>query len=294
MMAETHGGQSMVAPLRTVLLCPPAGAGWGAPDKRPAWRELGYLHAPRVRRAEKEFSRLGRTLEGAGCEIKYLQRARGLTLDAVYVHDASFVTDHGAVCLRMGKPARAAEPKAHHAFYEAEGIPVLGIMERPGTGEAGDLVWLDSGTLLAGRGFRTNAGGIEWLAALLRPLGVSVIPAPLPHGEGPESCLHLMSLMSVLDEKTVVVDLPLLAVETIEMLRSRGFRLVPIAAAERATLAANVLALGDGRVLAFEENPATNARLRKSGFEVLTVPGTEIGINGGGGPTCLTRPLLRR
>ncbi len=283
----------MVLRLRTVLLCPPAGVGWKAPDRRRRWRELGYLHAPRVRRADEEFRRLTCALETAGCQIRFLEGAEGLTLDAVYVHDASLMTDHGAICLRMGKGARAVEPEVHRGFYRSQGIPVLGVMEQPGTAEAGDLVWLDSRTLLAGRGFRTNARGIEWLAGRLRALGVSVIPAPLPHGDGPESCLHLMSLLSVLDEKTVLADLSLLAVETVELLRARGFRPVEIDPAERATLAANVLALGDGCLLSFEENRATNARLRRSGFEITTIPGGEIGINGGGGPTCLTRPLLR-
>jgi len=54
-----------------------------------------------------------------------------------------------------------------------------------------------------------------------------------------------------------------------------------------------VLSLGDKRLLAMEENPGTNARLRRAGFEVRTFPGGELCINGSGGPTCLTRPLLR-
>jgi N-dimethylarginine dimethylaminohydrolase len=283
----------MVAPLRRVLLCPPAAAGWGLSPRKGRWQELGFFHEPVIGIAETEHARLRQALESAGCEILTLEDAEGLSLDAAYVHDASLLTDFGAICLRMGKPARAAEAAAHRAFYEAEGIPVAGVMEKPCSAEAGDIVWLDPATLLVGRGFRTSAGGIEWLKRLLTPHGVDVLPAPLPHGSGPEGCLHLMSLMSMLDEKTILVDLPLLSVETVELFRARGFRLAEIEASERATLAANVLSLGNGRLLAFEENPRTNARLRKMGFEVITFPGAEIGINGGGGPTCLTRPLLR-
>jgi N-dimethylarginine dimethylaminohydrolase len=129
---------------------------------------------------------------------------------------------------------------------------------------------------------------------LLAPHGVEVLSAPLPHGAGPDTCLHLMSLISLLDEKTALVDLPWLAVETVELLQARGYKFIEIDATERDTMACNVLALGERRLLAIGENASTNARLRAAGFEVHTFPGSEICINGGGGPTCLTRPLVRR
>jgi len=102
-----------------------------------------------------------------------------------------------------------------------------------------------------------------------------------------------MSLMSMLDERTILVDLPWLTVETVELLKARGFRLIEIDYSERETLACNVLALGKNRLIALDENRKTNQRMRDSGFDVQTFPGSEICINGGGGPTCLTRPLLR-
>ena len=155
------------------------------------------------------------------------------------------------------------------------------------------MVWLDSRTLLVGRGYRTNAAGIEQMRRLLEPKGVTVLSAPLPHGAGPATCLHLMSLLSMLDEKTVLVDASWLAVETMELLESRGFAQIQIDEAERSQLACNVLALGDSRLLALTENPKTNQRLRDSRFDVRTFPGSELCLNGSGGPTCLTRPLLR-
>jgi N-dimethylarginine dimethylaminohydrolase len=102
-----------------------------------------------------------------------------------------------------------------------------------------------------------------------------------------------MSLISLLDERTALVDLPWLAVETVGLLRSRSFKLIEIDYRERETLACNVLSLGGNCLLAIEENSETNQRLRQAGFDLRTFPGSEIGINGGGGPTCLTRPLLR-
>jgi N-dimethylarginine dimethylaminohydrolase len=155
-------------------------------------------------------------------------------------------------------------------------------------------VWLDSQTLLIGDGYRTNKAGIEQMRSLLSAKNVTVLSAPLPYGPGPSACLHLMSLMSVLDEHTVLVDLPWLAVETVELLKARGLRLIEIEYSERDTLACNVLSLGQKRLIAIEENARTNQSMRELGFDVRTFPGSEICINGAGGPTCLTRPLLRK
>jgi len=155
------------------------------------------------------------------------------------------------------------------------------------------MLWLDSRTLLIGRGYRTNASGIGQIRELLRPKGIEVIAAPLPYGPGPSACLHLMSLISLLDESGALVDLPWLSVGTVELLQARGFSLIEMDPAERPTLACNVLSLGGRRLLALEENQNTNQRLRRAGFDVQTFPGSELCINGWGGPTCLTRPLSR-
>jgi N-dimethylarginine dimethylaminohydrolase len=129
---------------------------------------------------------------------------------------------------------------------------------------------------------------------LLAPKSIEVLSAPLPYGSGPSACLHLMSLISLLDDHTALVDLSWLAVETVELLKSRGFEFIEIDPCERDSLACNVLALGNHRLLALEENRSTNARLRQAGFDVRTFSGSELCINGSGGATCLTRPLRRQ
>lgn len=289
----THGGQSMVAPLARVLLAAPDAAGWGDAARLATGPALGYPAPADGGKARDEHAALRAILEEAGVAILDLPPARDLPLDATYTHDASFMTDAGAVILSMGKPARQVEPERHAAFYERSGIPILGRIEAPGTVEGGDLVWLDAATVLAGRGYRTNAGGIEQLRRLLAPAGVEVLAAPLPHGSGPEACLHLMSLLSLLDETTALVDIAWLTVPTLELLRDRGYRLIPIEPAERDRLAANVLALGRKRLVAMDGSPVTRGRMEAAGFEVRVFPGRELGMNGGGGPTCLTRPILR-
>jgi N-dimethylarginine dimethylaminohydrolase len=283
----------MVGPLERVMVCSPRTAGWNQPDRVARWQELGFHHPPNFGIAQTQHEVLCRELTAAGAEIVELSSAANLSLDAVYAHDASLPTDYGLIVMRPGKPNRVPEGPLHASFCETLDTPTLGTITPPGATEAGDILWLDSKTLLIGHGYRTNAGGIQQIRALLAPHGVEVISAPLPYGPGPSACLHLMSLISLLNEQTAIVDLPLLAVETVELLKSRGFKFIEIDPSERDTLACNVLALGNNRLLAIEENHNTNARLRQAGFDVRTFPGSEICINGSGGPTCLTRPLRR-
>ena len=298
----------MVAPLLRVLVCSPRLAGWNQPEHAARWRDLGFHHAPDFAQAQAQHEALCRELEAAGAEVIEAPPSPELSLDAVYTHDASLATDFGLIVMRPGKPNRVAEGRNHGSFCTRLGIPTLAKIVAPGTTEAGDILWLEgktlegktldvktpqTKTLLIGHGYRTNATGIAQLRALLAPRGIEVLSAPLPHGPGPSACLHLMSLISLLDEQTALVDLPWLAVETVELLKSRGYHFIDIDPSERDTLACNVLALGAKRLLAIEENHKTNARLRQAGFDLRTFPGTELCINGSGGPTCLTRPLLR-
>lgn len=283
----------MTGNLLRVMVCPPGNAGWDISGKVAAWRELGFQHAPDFAAAQRQHETLCGLLSESGAEVVRLPQAESLTLDAVYAHDASLATDHGLVPMNPAKKNRVAEAQVHASFCGQMGIPVLGKIGLPATTEAGDIVWLDSWTLLIGNGYRTNQAGIDQMRALLFSKNVEVLSAPLPYGPGPSACLHLMSLMSMLDEQTILVDLPWLAVETVELLKGRGFRMLEIDHGERDSLACNVLSLGEKRLIAIEENVKTNQRLRAAGFEVRTFPGSEICINGGGGPTCLTRPLLR-
>ena len=281
----------MCGTLRRALLIGPGAVGW---NPGASWRELGYLHPPEESLAARQHDEIRSLLLERGVDIVEPEGPLpGLTPDAVYCHDASFPSRRGMILMRMGKENRTGEPAAHARIYEEHGIPVVGAVEATGLAEGGDLVWLDEHTLLAGEGYRTNAAGIAQLGGILAEDGVDVVPVPLPFGDGPRACLHLMSLLSVLDRRSVVADRRFLGVPTVELLRSRGFDFVPIAEEERETMAANVLALGGRTLLAIGANRETNSRLRDAGFEVLTYEGGEISQNGSGGPTCLTRPLVR-
>lgn len=286
-------GHSMVGVLRRVMVCSPQTAGWDNAERVARSQGLGFLHAPDFRVAQAQHDALCAVLAQAGAEVVQLPASADLTLDAVYAHDASLPTDFGLIPMNPGKANRVAEGQHHRDFLKELGIATLGEVAAPGNTEAGDILWIDSHTLLVGHGYRTNPAGIEQMRRLLEPHGVEVLTAPLPYGAGPSACLHLMSLISLLDEKTALVDLPWLAVETVELLKSKGYRLIEIDYSERDTLACNVLSMGARRLVAIDANTKTNQRMRDAGFEVCTIPGSEICINGCGGPTCLTRPLLR-
>ena len=283
----------MVGTLERVLVCSPSAAGWNSLDRVTQWRQLGFLHEPNFQVARTQHDALCNELEAAGAEVLCLPASESFSLDAVYAHDASLATDFGVILMNPGKSNRLREAAEHRKACEDSGIPILGEVRSPGATEAGDMVWLNSKTLLIGRGYRTNAAGIEQMRSLLRSHGVEVLPAPLPYGAGPSACLHLMSLVSLLDEHTALVDIAWLAVETVELLKATGYDFVEIDPSERETLACNVLSLGKKRLLALEENGRTDERLRNAGFDVRTFPGSELCINGSGGPTCLTRPLAR-
>ena len=212
----------MTGELLRVMVCPPRHAGWDCPERAPAWRELGFHHVPDFPAAQMQHDALCGLLKEAGAEVVCLPPGDSLTLDAVYTHDASLPTDHGLILMNPGKRNRVTEAQAHAKFSIQLGIPILGEIRAPGNSEAGDMVWLDSRTLLIGCGYRTNQAGISQMRELLASKGVEVVSAPLPYGPGPAACLHLMSLMSMLDEQTVLVDLPWLAVETVALLKSRG------------------------------------------------------------------------
>lgn len=284
---------SMVAPLKRVMVCSPRTAGWNRAEQVARWRELGFHHPPDFPLAQSQHEALCRELEAAGAEVIELLPAADLSLDAVYTHDASLATNFGLILMRPGKANRVPEGQHHGRSGLFFGIPTLAKIIAPGATEAGDFLWLDSKTLLIGQGYRTNSAGIQQMRDLLRPKGIDIFSAPLPYGPGPSACLHLMSLISLLDEHTAVVDLPWLAVETVELLKSRGFQFIEIEYSERESLAANVLSLGGKRLLAIQENRKTNDKLRAAGFDVRTFAASEISLNGSGGPTCLTRPVLR-
>jgi N-dimethylarginine dimethylaminohydrolase len=286
--AAAWGGQSMSAPLRRVMVRPPA-----APATGEEYAAFAYPRPVEHDRARREHAAFRTILADSGAEVIVTGPDEDGLLDAIFAYDPSLITDAGAVLLRPGKALRLPEVARHEATYRELGIPIVGRIEAPGTVEGGDTLWLDEQTLAVGRGYRTNEEGIQQLRAILTQFGVDVLAYELPHWRGPGECLHLMSFISPVAERLAVVYLPLMAVPFVEELKRRGWAFVEVPDEEFETHGCNVLALAPLRALVCAGNPVTRTRLEAAGVSVVAYSGNEISHNRAGGPTCLTRPILR-
>jgi N-dimethylarginine dimethylaminohydrolase len=275
----------MTGRLRRVLVRPPAAGSWAA------WKSYGWRAEPNPAGLEGEHEAFRALLEDAGAEVVVAETPHGLDPDAIYAYDPALVGDNGAIMLRPGKEGRRGEVDVMAADFIEAGVPIVARLEAPATAEGGDTLWLDASTLLVGRGYRTNDEGIRQLAAAIE--GVEVIAFDLPHLHGAGEVLHLMSLLSPLDTDLAVAYPPLMPVRLLELVAERGIDLVEVPDEEFETMGPNVLALAPRVALALEGNDETRRRMEAAGVDVLVYRGDEISRKGDGGPTCLTRPLLR-
>jgi len=274
----------MVSTLRKVLVRTPTTVGdfvgaaqWREPDRE----QLLVQHA--------EFVRLR---ESTGAEV-FVTAPEDELVDAVYTHDPAIMTPFGAILLRMRKPVRSPEPEVMRTDFERLGVPVLGQLSDPAFSDGGDKVWLNARTLLVGRSYRTNAAALEQLSSLLSPHGVDVVGLDLPHYQGPEAVLHLMSVISPISHDLAVVYEHLAPVALIELLDERGIRRITVDEDEMLTQGANILAVAPGEVVLATGNDKVKAKLDAAGVKVHEFAGTEVAVKGDGGPTCLTQPLWR-
>ena len=290
-MIET--AQSEVGMIARMLLKHPRAAFRDATAIERQWRALNFTAPPDLARAIDEYDRFVALLNQDGVALEFLPETETLSLDSIYVRDASVVCDRGAIVCRMGKPAREDEPAAQEAVFRALGYPIVGRIEAPGRLEGGDVVWLDRRTIAVGRGYRTNDEGILQLGRLLDDAIDELITVPLPHWRGPADVFHLMSIISPVDVDLAVVYSPLMPVAFRELLLGRGTTLVEVPDDEFDTMGANVLAVAPRRCVMLSDNPITRERLERAGATVQSYEGIDISVKGGGGPTCLTRPLRR-
>ncbi len=281
------GAQSMTAPLVDVLVQRPGWA-FGAAFDDPAH---GFLHPVDLERAQREHDAFSELLARLGVRVHELGAAETAHPDLTYAFDPALVTDRGTIALRSGKPTRRGEEAVIEAWLAARGVPTLGRVEAPGCVDGGDTFWLRPDLFCVGRTLRTNAEGARQLAALV---GGDVRVFDVPYWRGDAELVHLLSVISPVADDLAVVYLPLLPVGLWELLGDLGIRTIAVPDEEFATLGCNVLAVRPGVCVVAAGNPATRRALEAAGCEVHAYEALEIGINGSGGPTCLTRPILRR
>ena len=281
---KLYGCQSMTGALRRVLVRAPR-----AEDLH-GWQKCGWRAEPDADAIALEHEAFCSLLEDAGVEVVLAESGADGNPDAIYTYDPALVADEGALLLYPGKERRRAEVDAMAEDFERAGVPVAGRLSEPAWAEGGDCCWLDARTLLVGCGYRTNAAGIARLRELLPE--VELVVFDLPHWHGRDEVMHLMSLISPLAPDLAVVYEPLLPTRLAQLLEGRGVELVRVPDEEFASMGSNVLAVAPRVALAVEGNPVTRERMERVGVEVLTYRGEELS-KGDGGPTCLTRPLLR-
>ncbi len=287
----TYGVSSMTAELRRVALRRPGGSMQQADAK--TWN---YGPSFDKHRVETEHSAFSNLLANEGIEILWMDGDDRGNADSIFTYDASLMTPAGAILMNLGKPLRAGEQELHRDFYLTHEIPVIGEISEDGSAEAGDMFWLDETTLAVGRGFRTNQAGIDQLESLLTPMSIDVHTFDLPVFRGAAACLHLMSLVSLVDSKIAAVTLSLLPVGLYKLMQQMGFQLIDIPADEfdaSGTLSGNILATAPGRCIMIDGFPQTRETLEAAGIEIAVFSGKALCIGCEGGPTCMSRPILR-
>ena len=287
---KKYGAQNMFSELKKVLVNPPL-KGMNTIDYR-KWHYDGPLDKKKI---DDNFSSFIGVLKNFGTEIISLNHKENL-FDSVFPHDASLVTNYGAIILNMGKTLRNEEPNLHKILYESLHIPIIGMIESPGTVEGGDCLWTDEKTLVIGRGFRSNASGIKQLTTILSDYGINVLSFDLPYYQGPEACLHLMSLISILDRDLAIIYQPLFPVELLKLLQKKGLHCIQVPEKDFITskgMCVNILALSPKNLVMIKGFPAIENLLQESGCSVQTFDGDELCVKAEGGPTCLTRPIYR-
>jgi N-dimethylarginine dimethylaminohydrolase len=287
------GYQSDVGAIKTLLLKHVKRAFINNETIDRQWHQLAFRGRPDLDRAVEEYDRFVALLEGFDIDIHFLPMDEGVGLDSLYTRDVSVLCNKGVILCNMGKAERSSEPAVQEAAFRTLETPIHGTITGHGRLEGGDVAWIDERTLAVGRGYRTNDEGIRQLRGLLADCIDDLIVVPLPHWRGPSDVFHLMSILSPIDHDLALVYSPLMPVPFREALLSRGIELIEVPEPEFETMGCNVLAVAPRKCIMLAGNPQTRTRLRGAGAEVHEFVGREISVKGGGGPTCLTRPILR-
>ena len=257
------------------------------------WETLQYLSKPNFKKSLEEYAAFQTFFREKNISTCFFPINKKTKIDSIYCRDASIATDFGIIICNMGKQGRIHEPYAQLEAYKMNNVNILGEIKFPGTLEGGDVAWLDQLTLAVGHTYRTNEEGISQLKGLLQPKGIEIIVVELPHYKGKSDVFHLMSILSPVDKNLAIVYSPLMPIKFRNQLVERGFQLIEVPEQEFDSMGCNVLAVAPRDCLMVAGNPITRKLLEDAGVSVHVYEGNEISVKGGGGPTCLTRPIDR-
>lgn len=279
--------------IATLMLKRPAEAFIDNDTLSKQWKPLNFLEKPDLRKSISQYEAFEKILTSKGTKAMYLPADPNLSIDSIYPRDASIVTDFGVVLCSMGKATRSGEPTAEEEEYKRNGVKILGAIQSPGTLEGGDCAWIDHKTLAVGRTRRTNDEGIRQVKALLEPNGIEVLVVPMPDYQDASDVFHLMSVFSPIDSNLAVIYSPLMPIDFRNELLRRNYMLIDVPDSEFQSMGCNVLAIAPRMCVMVAGNRETRKWIEAAGGKVFEYEGSEISVKGGGGPTCLTRPIER-
>lgn len=285
--------QSMTGKIESILIKRPEAAFISQENLNRTWEDFKYFGFPDYETVLKEYAQFEKHIKENVKNVYYLPQDDRTGLDSIYAHDPLKVTEKGAIYFPMGKTLRGKEYLATREYMESIGVPTLGVITAPGKMEGGDVLWIDEKTVAIGRGYRTNDEGIRQFKELTKDFIDEYIIIPMPHGDGEDCCLHLMSIISFVDTDKAVVYSKYMPVFFREYLIDKGIQLIECNDEEYDYLGTNVLALEPGKCVTIAGNPEIIKKMEDAGVEVLTYEGKELSYRGTGGPTCLTCPIYR-
>ena len=288
-----YGCQSMVGKIQSILLKRPQQAFISQENLNQSWEKFHYFGCPDYQKTLEEYAAFEKIIQDNVENVYFLPEDDRTGLDSIYTHDPLKITKKGAIYFPMGKELRSREYLATQQYLESLGIPTLGVIQAPGKMEGGDVLWIDEKTVAIGLGYRTNTEGIRQFKELTKDIVDEYIIVPMPHGDGQDCCLHLMSIISFVDTDKAVVYSKYMPVFFREYLLNTGIQLIECGDQEYDYLGSNLLALAPGKCVMIKGCPEIQKKVEDAGVTVYTYAGHEMSYRGTGGPTCLTCPLTR-
>ena len=256
------------------------------------WKKLRFHSKPNFEDANKEYFKFEDLIIHSAKNIIYLPEAVDLTIDSIYARDSILVSPKGLIICNMGRKTRTSEAFACAEVYKSKGYKIAGKIESPGTIEGGDFIWINNNHAAVGLGPRTNKEGINQLKRIIGDdVDLEIVELPKPNH--PEDVLHLMSIISPIDNDLSLIYRPFMPISFIKWLENLNIKFIDISDTEYYEMGCNVLAYAPRSVIMLDDISSVKMKLENEGCTVKTYKGNEISRKGEGGPTCLIRPLMR-
>ena len=270
--------------LQTVIMCPPAHFEIRTPINitQAKWHHLG--RGPDAVKRLEQYNAVKSTLEKEGVKVWEISPSEKYSYQ-VFTRDAGVITDQGAFVGRFKFDPRKGEEKPFMQVLEQNDVGVAHRLKDPAIFEGGDFMLLNQNEAFVGVGDRTNKDALAVLSDRLP--SIELHPVHLP-----KDFLHLDVVLNIISPDIALAYLPAISDDGRSLLKNLHFNIIDVPKEEQETMATNVLAIGNHKIISASCNKTTNENIRKKGFDVIEIEMSEI-IKGGGGVRCMTLPVLR-